>query len=127
MARCRYNTAMDVHIENLRLEAVVGTESHERAEPQPIRLNLRFRYDATRAARGDDLAEAVDYADLAERVCGHVASSRCLLLERLAEEVLDLLWADGRIERAEVRIDKPGAIARADSVAVTTRRQREEG
>jgi FolB domain-containing protein len=118
---------MDVHIEKLRVEAVVGTELHERAGPQPILLNLRFGYDATRAARRDDLVEAVDYADLAERVCRHVKASRCLLLERLAEEVLDLLWSDGRIERAEVRIDKPGAIPQAETVAILARRDRAEG
>lgn len=116
---------MDVYIEQLRASAIIGTEPRERIAPQPVVLDLHLRYDATAAAESDDLAEAVDYAALTDRVLVHLAASRCRLLERLCREVLDVLLAEERVTWARVRIAKPSALPAAENVAIAAEGVRE--
>ena len=112
---------MLVRIRNLLARAVIGADSDERSSPQEIRINVEFEYSesaADAAAETDDLAHAVDYADMSRRIVEMVQASRFFLLEKLASEILDLVTADDRVQAATVEVVKPAAIPAAEAVSV---------
>ncbi|MCD4823642.1 MAG: dihydroneopterin aldolase [Phycisphaerae bacterium] len=110
---------MIIRIKNLRLRTIVGVHEFEQRQLRDILVNVELEFDGSAAARTDDLTKAIDYADLADRLTKHAAASRCSLLERLANEMLEIILADKRVRSATVEVDKPGAIPTAESVSVT--------
>lgn len=110
---------IQIRINHLPLQAIIGTNEKERQAPQKIVLNVRLEYDAEAAIQGDDLHKAVDYFSLKERIEAYVAGSRFFLLEKLAASLLTLLMSDDRILAGRINIDKPDAIRPADSVSVS--------
>jgi FolB domain-containing protein len=115
---------MIVTVRNLRITCVVGVRPDERAGPQPVVLNIEFDYDAQRAAATDDVEDALDYQHIVNMVASDVEKTRFHLLEKLADYVLERLMSDSRVRRATVTIEKPQAMERAESVAVTATAQR---
>ena len=49
----------------------------------------------------------------------HVEENRFALLERLTQELLDLVMANAAVLYAEVEVDKPHALRYAESVSIT--------
>ena len=113
-----------IYIQDLHVRCVVGINPEERTARQDVILNITLYADLREPGRTDDITDTVDYRALKKRIFDHVESSRDLLIERLAQSVADLCLADPRVERAIVRLDKPGALRFARSVAVELDRRR---
>ncbi len=113
-----------LHIRNLRAQAILGVYPGERHRRQPVVVNLTVFVDTRPAAHSDDLADAVDYAAIARRVLDHLTASRATLIERLAQELADLILADFAVDRVIVRLDKPEALPGADGAGVEIDRRR---
>ena len=109
---------MEISIKNISLQALIGTNPHERVQTQPIVVNVLLQVDGSRCAATDDLADSVDYAQLTDRISSLVTSSSFQLLESLATAILDLIMQDSRIVSATVEVDKPEALPGAESVSV---------
>ena len=116
-----------IRIEALTLKAVIGVHPHEQEAPQDIVIDLSFDYEASKAAASDDIKEAVDYFTLKERIAGLVVTGRYNLVERLAQDIINIIMDDARVERASVTVAKPLALPGARSVGVTMTRQRAYG
>lgn len=80
--------------------------------------------DASVAARSDDIAHAVDYAAAVSRVAALTVEGKFRLAETLAEHIAQLLLAEFPIHRVRVEVEKPDAIAEAESVGVSIERRR---
>ncbi len=91
--------------------------------PQPFDIDVEVGLDLAAAQRSDVLADTVDYAALHAAIIAIVASTSYELMERIARDILDLLFSDRRIVRAEVSIGKPRLLAGATPV-VTVRQSR---
>jgi dihydroneopterin aldolase len=59
--------------------------------------------------RRDELSEAVDYSEAADRVRAVAAEGRYFLLETLAKAVAEELSRDSRVARLSVECRKPAA------------------
>ncbi|MFP4356580.1 MAG: dihydroneopterin aldolase [Phycisphaerae bacterium] len=110
---------MTIRIKNLRLRAIVGIFDWERTNPQDVLVNIAMDFDATAAARSDDIDDTVDYKAVKKKIIQHVESSNYQLVEKLASTVLDLVMEDQKVLSATVEIDKPHALRFADSVSVS--------
>ncbi|WBQ09029.1 dihydroneopterin aldolase [Hyphomonadaceae bacterium ML37] len=115
---------VSVHVRGLRLEAEVGVYDSERGRRQPVRIDLTADVDATACHPDGRLADTVNYAALAEAVRQIVLARHHDLLEDLAQTIADTLFADPRITRLALSIDKLTALADADSVGVSLERWR---
>ena len=113
-----------VTVERLSILTVVGVFGEERKQPQEVILHLDLETDARRAALRDDLEHALDYAAVARRVTAVVGDSRFHLIETLAERVAEVLLAEFPTPRVTVRVEKPGALHEAKTVAITITRER---
>ena len=113
---------MDViRLRGVRAYGFHGAEAGERDRRQLLEIDVALELDLGAAAKSDELAETLDYAALANRLVRVVASTSYALLERLAADLLDVVFEDARIARAEVTIAKPGILNGA-TPSVTLRR-----
>ena len=111
-------------IRNLRVRGILGVEEWERHEPQEIVLNITAFTDLAPAGKSEDLADAINYRTLADAVVAYVEGSRHLLVEALAAAVARLAVVEFGVERVVVRVEKPAALPRAESVGVEIERER---
>ena len=113
-----------VFITGLRASAVIGIYDWEREIRQNLRLDLEMQTDVRRAAASEDIADALDYEKISNRVRDFVEQSEFLLVETLAEQLAGLLIAEFNVPWLRLSVHKPGAIEFADDVGVVIERQR---
>ena len=100
---------MTLRLEGLEVDCVIGERPDERDRVQRLRVDAELEVDG-RAAETDDLADAADYAALAERIRSALVSARCKLIERAAKVVRDACLADPHVASAKVSVTKSGAV-----------------
>jgi 7,8-dihydroneopterin aldolase/epimerase/oxygenase len=111
-----------VFIRELRVDTVIGVYDWEREVRQTLVLDLEMAWDNRPAAAGDDLARALDYAAVADRVSAYLGGSRFQLIETVAEEVATLVRAEFAVSWLRLRVCKPGAVPAARDVGVLIER-----
>ncbi len=111
-------------IRDLAARCVIGLSPEERREKQDVVVSITLSTDLGVAGHSDRVEEAVDYRAIKKRVLALVERSQFRLLEALAEAIAGACLEDGRIARAQVTVDKPGALRFARSVAVEIVRSR---
>ena len=114
-----------IYITDLALRCVVGVYPEERQEKQDVIINVTMDADLQRAGQTDDLADSVDYHAVKKRILDLVETSSHALIETIAERIAETCLQDPRVHRAVVRVDKPGALRFARSVAVEIDRRRD--
>lgn len=107
-----------ITIENLRLCAIIGINDWERETKQDVVINVELELAPDTAFTRDVIDETVDYKQLNKRIIAEVERSSFFLIERLCDHLLGLVMEDERVERARVRVAKPGALRFTDSVSV---------
>lgn len=84
-----------------------GANAGERDREQPFDVDLLMYVDLQAASHSDALGDTVNYAAVHAAVVETIRTTSFELLERLAGRLLDELFADARIARAELTIAKP--------------------
>ena len=113
-----------IQIKDLLLRAILGINEEERRNRQDVLVNITLHADTRAAGRSDDIADAVNYRTLTKRIIALVENSQFYLVEKLAAEIAALCLDDPRVEQADVRVEKPGALRFARSVGVEIQRTR---
>ena len=98
-----------IHIEGLEVEALVGIHAWERHGRQPLLFDLDMTFDNRVPAASDDVADALDYAAVADAVRAHVATRDDRLLETLLETLAGELLARFPASVLRLRVSKPQA------------------
>ncbi len=112
-----------VLVEGLRVDTYIGVHDWEHEREQPLIIDLEMDWDNARAAKTNDLADALDYSTLSDAVVKLVRGQSWQLLETLAEAVADLIMQDFNVTRVQVKVGKPQAIVAARQAAVMIVRQ----
>ena len=111
-----------VIIKDLVARGIIGVNDWEREKPQEILINITVFTDTRRAAKSDDLADCVDYRALAKKAQTHAETAARLTVEALANDLADICLGEKGVERAIVRVEKPGAVRFSKSVGVEVER-----
>jgi len=111
-----------VFISNLAVETVIGVYDWERAVQQLLLIDLEMAWDNAVPGASDDVADALDYQAVAERVTDHLKSHHYQLLEAAAEHLASDLRDAFALAWLRICIRKPGAVSAAGSVGVTLER-----
>jgi D-erythro-7,8-dihydroneopterin triphosphate epimerase len=111
-------------IEDLFLRCIVGINPEERIKQQDVNLRLVLHADLRQAGRTDDIEDTVNYKAVKVAVRKLVEGSSYQLIEKLANEVARRCLDDPRVEQVDVRLEKPGALRFARTVAVDISRTR---
>ncbi len=115
-----------VFIDALELEASIGVWPEERTRLQRIRVHVEM-FVVDERPLADDHANTVCYDEIATRIEAMVNQGHINLVETLADRIADLCLDDPRISLVRVRVEKPGALAKALSVGVEVQRGRTPG
>jgi D-erythro-7,8-dihydroneopterin triphosphate epimerase len=107
-----------IYIIDLRLLALIGVNDWEKRNRQKIIINASFDYDARQAVKSDQLGDTIDYKKVKQSIIRLIEKTQFQLLEKLVAAVLELIIQDPRVIQARVKIDKPGALRFAKSVAI---------
>ena len=114
-----FHTQSDVvFIKGLKVEAVIGVFNWERAITQPLLIDIALETDISRAAVSDDVSDALSYKEVCDDVSEWCQAIQAKLLEHLAGQISDRLFAKYDCQKITLSIAMPTAIAQADAVGV---------
>ena len=86
-----------------------GVFDHERRDGQEFAVDVELEVGTTAAARSDDLADTVDYGQVAIAVHALIVGEPVDLVETLAERIADACLAFGGVHAVSVTVHKPSA------------------
>jgi dihydroneopterin aldolase len=82
---------------------------HERRDGQDFVVDVTVWLDLAQAAVSDDLADTLNYGELAQRTAAIVAGPPADLIETVAVRIADDVLTDRRVQAVEVTLHKPQA------------------
>ncbi|CNI13851.1 bifunctional dihydroneopterin aldolase/7,8-dihydroneopterin epimerase [Yersinia alsatica] len=111
-----------VFIEELSVITTIGVYDWEQTIQQKLVFDIEMGWDNRKAAVSDDVNDCLSYADISDAVIKHVESQRFALVERVAEEIAELLLQRFNSPWVRIKVSKPGAVAQARNVGVVIER-----
>ncbi|WP_145541375.1 bifunctional dihydroneopterin aldolase/7,8-dihydroneopterin epimerase [Yersinia alsatica] len=111
-----------VFIEELSVITTIGVYDWEQTIQQKLVFDIEMGWDNRKAAVSDDVNDCLSYADISDAVIKHVESQRFALVERVAEEIAELLLQHFNSPWVRIKVSKPGAVAQARNVGVVIER-----
>ena len=111
-----------VFIEQLSVITTIGVYDWEQTIEQKLVFDIEMGWDNRKSAKSDDVNDCLSYADISETVINHVEGQRFALVERVAEEVAELLLKKFNSPWVRIKLSTPGAVARAANVGVIIER-----
>jgi len=113
-----------ITIHQLEVHYHIGVSDEERSRPQRLLICLEMERDFSEAARTDNLDSTVDYYKVAQRLIRFGDGRSWKLIEKLAADIIDLMFTEFAIEAVDVEIRKM-VIPEAGYVSFSTRRRRQ--
>ena len=107
-----------IFITNLEVQGILGIHAHEQRAPQKILINVTVLTDVTQAAEHDDILRTVNYSTMMKEIIHFVETSHYYTIEALIEALAGEILKIERVQSVKLRIEKPQASARAESVGV---------
>ncbi len=101
--------ADQIVIRGLRGTGRHGVFAHERRDGQEFSVDVCLDVETSASARSDDLADTVDYGQVAQAVHALIVGEPVDLVETLAERVADACLAFPGVSRVSVTVHKPHA------------------
>ncbi|WP_456296234.1 bifunctional dihydroneopterin aldolase/7,8-dihydroneopterin epimerase [Vibrio sp. AK197] len=111
-----------VFIEQLTVITTIGVYDWEQQIKQKLVLDIEMGHDNRPAGLSDNVEDALDYAKVSQAIIDHIEQGRFLLVERVAEEVAELIQTQFSVPWVKIRLTKPGAVAQASGVGVVIER-----
>jgi FolB domain-containing protein len=113
-----------IFIKDLLLRGIIGINDDERVNRQDILINITIFANTRQAAVSDDIEDAVNYRTITKRIIEHVEGSADFLVEKLVNDIAQIILGEFAAERVIVRVEKPGALRFAQSVGIEIDRSR---
>ena len=113
-----------IFLHGLTAECIIGFIDWERRVKQTVVLDIELPVDCRHASLTDEVADTLDYKQVAKRVLAFVAASEFKLVETLAHGVALLILEQFPVEWVRVALNKPGAIRDSRDVGVVIERTR---
>ncbi|MBI1272537.1 MAG: FolB domain-containing protein [Alphaproteobacteria bacterium] len=117
-----------IFLRDIEVPLRVGVYDREMQRPQTVRINIEMHmrlnhHFAERSAA--DIRHSINYAGLHGYIFNELAAAPHIpLLETVAEMILSRCLADPRVDRAEVRLEKPAVLAGTAGAGVVMTRHR---
>jgi FolB domain-containing protein len=112
-------------IRDLLVRGIIGVNDWEREKPQEILINIVLFADLSKAGRSDDIDDSVNYRTVSKKIQKHAETAGRLTVEALATDLAEICLSEPGVLKAQVRVEKPGAVRFAKSVGVEIERSRQ--
>ena len=118
-----------IELRGLTVHGHHGVFPEERRDGQDFVVDITVWIDLAAAAVSDELADTLDYGELAQQAAKIIAGPPRNLIETVSAEIADTVMADQRVHAVEVVLHKPSAPIPLsfNDVAVVARRARRGG
>ncbi|MCF6346649.1 MAG: dihydroneopterin aldolase [Thiomicrorhabdus sp.] len=114
-----------IFIQGLKTQAIIGIYDWERKNRQPLIFDLEMSLPIQTAASSDEINDTVDYKKVSDEVIQLVENSQFKLLESLSEAICQHLLAQhSAIQKIQLKVSKPQAVAETETVGLIITRQR---
>jgi 7,8-dihydroneopterin aldolase/epimerase/oxygenase len=113
-----------VTIRGLVLLASIGIDQHEREKKQRVRISVDLTASLAAATPGEDRRRIINYEKVVSAIRQIAASGHIELCEGFAERICNACFADPRVERVRVWVEKLDVFADADGVGAVLERLR---
>ncbi len=113
-----------IFIEGLKIPCIIGIFDWERKTKQTILIDLEISTNIRKAAKSDQIKDAVDYKSISKFILNYVQKSRFFLIETLAERLAALLLKTFKLPEIRLRVSKPGALRHSKNVGIEIFRRR---
>ena len=110
---------MLIKIKNLRLKTIIGVHEWEKKINREIIINAELEAKNSKSTISDKLEDTIDYDAAVNKIKSVVKNGRFKLVEKLAGEIMKEIFADKKIKRCKIEIDKVGAVVDLESFSVT--------
>ena len=107
-----------ISVSGVSLRMVIGIEDWERKDKQEILIGYEFECDCSKAAKTDDIKDAVDYKIVNKKVLELQKLTDIKTIERLSQLITEVILEDPKILSTTVYVTKMGALRWSDSVTV---------
>lgn len=98
-----------IEVHGIRARGHHGVLESERLVGQPFIADVTLAIDTRQAAGSDDLADTVDYSQVAQAVYAELSGEPVDLIETLAERIAERCLAFTGIQAVEIALHKPEA------------------
>jgi dihydroneopterin aldolase len=115
-----------IFLRGLTAECIIGFIDWERRVKQTVVIDMELPVDCRNASVTDEVADTIDYKQVAKRVLAFVSASEYKLVETLAQRLALLILEEFGIEWVRLSVNKPGAIRNSRDVGVTIERSRKD-
>jgi dihydroneopterin aldolase len=113
-----------IHIEGLQIYSLIGVYDWEREAKQALLVDLVLFTDLQTAAVSDNVADTLNYAEVAQCVKEVAAQSEFELLEALANQIIYRIFEVFPLDKISLKLSKPEILPEAQNVAVELTRTR---
>lgn len=111
-----------VFIQGLTVMTQIGVYDWEKSIQQKIIFDLEMTWDTTKAADTDDVAFALNYAEVSEFIIDFCQNNHFALIETLANQLASELIQHFSLPWLKLCVQKPCAVQAASSVGVIIER-----
>jgi dihydroneopterin aldolase len=95
-----------IRLRGLCVQGRVGVTDEERAQPQTLIVDVDLEVDLRKAGQSDELADTVDYSQVAERIERVLERNEMKLLEHVAQRIVDEISPLLGVEGVTVEVAK---------------------
>ncbi|MDU8923498.1 dihydroneopterin aldolase [Pasteurellaceae bacterium LIM206] len=111
-----------IFIKELVVFAQIGVYDWEQQLRQKLIFDIEMAWDSRKAAATDDVADCLNYAEVADFVIHYVQSKPFLLIERVANEVAAAIRQHFAVPWIKLKLSKPAAVQQATAVGIIIER-----
>ncbi|CAA2931027.1 bifunctional dihydroneopterin aldolase/7,8-dihydroneopterin epimerase [Arsenophonus endosymbiont of Bemisia tabaci] len=111
-----------IFIEQLSVFTTIGAYDWEHTIQQKLLIDIEMGWDNQQPAKSDQVENCLDYAQVSQVVIKHIETQKFALIERVAQEIADIILNQFNSCWVCVKVCKPGAVAQAKQVGVIIER-----
>ncbi len=115
---------MLIKLKNLHLKTIIGVHKWEDDIERKMLINIEIETDSVESMKSDNIKDAIDYDIITKNIKNLVKNNRFKLVEKMVDEILNLIMTDKRIKKCKLEIDKIGAVVDLESFSITEIRER---
>ena len=115
-----------IFLNDFLVQANIGVYKYEKNITQPLRINVVAKVRNPKRINDDNLQSVVCYNQISRKIKKIIKSGHTVLLEKLAEKILEECFKNKRIETMKIRLEKLNAIQDAESAGIEVERSRAE-
>ena len=109
-------------LRDFRLQIIIGIYEWERKVPQTVQLDLEIGLPHSLAGLSDNVADSINYADIAERIRATAGKHEFHLVEALAEHIAPLVLKELGAPWVKVCVTKLGVVRGIQQLGVCIER-----